>query len=152
MRLATGSLCSNHSTSASNTSTLDLNEEDMKCFRMNLGIAAMLCCGWSGLAQDKPAYLDTSLPPGQRAADLVQRMTLEETASQLVNGARPIPRLNIPAYNWWSESLHGVIDNGVTEFPEPIGLAATFDAPGIYAMATDIGIEGRIKHVQDVRA
>jgi beta-glucosidase len=119
---------------------------------MHLGIAAMLCCGWSGLAQDKPAYLDTSLPPGQRAADLVQRMTLEEKASQLVNGARPIPRLNIPAYNWWSESLHGVIDNGVTEFPEPIGLAATFDAPGIYAMATDIGIEGRIKHVQDVRA
>ena len=64
----------------------------------------------------------------------------------------PIPRLNIPAYNWWSESLHGVIDNGVTEFPEPIGLAATFDSPGVHAMATDIGIEGRIKHVQDVRA
>ncbi len=124
----------------------------MKCFRMHLGVAAILCCGWSASAQQKPAYLDTSLPPEQRAADLVQRMTLEEKASQLVNGARAIPRLNIPAYNWWSEALHGVIDNGVTEFPEPIGLAATFDAPEIHAMATDIGIEGRIKHVQDVRA
>ncbi len=79
-------------------------------------------------------------------------MMLEEKASQLVNGARAIPRLNIPAYNWWSEALHGVIDNGVTEFPEPIGLSATFDVPGIHAMATDIAIEGRIKHVQDVRA
>jgi beta-glucosidase len=119
---------------------------------MHLGLAAILCCGWSGLAQQKPAYLDTSLPPEQRAADLVQRMTLEEKASQLVNGARAIPRLNIPAYNWWSEALHGVIDNGVTEFPEPIGLAATFDVPEIHIMATDIGIEGRIKNVQDVRA
>ena len=42
--------------------------------------------------------------------DLVHRMTLEEKASQLVNDARAIPRLNIPAYNWWSEALHGVID------------------------------------------
>ena len=117
-----------------------------------MAVAAILCCGLSGVAQEKPAYLDTSLPPQQRAADLVQRMTLEEKASQMVNGARAIPRLNIPAYNWWSEALHGVIDNGVTEFPEPIGLAATFDEPGIHAMATDIGIEGRIKHVQDVRA
>ena len=124
----------------------------MKCFRMQLAIAAILCCGLSGVAQEKPAYLDTSLPPQQRAADLVQRMTLEEKASQLVNGARAIPRLNIPAYNWWSEALHGVIDSGVTEFPEPIGLAATFDVPQIHAMATDIGIEGRIKNVQDVRA
>jgi len=99
-----------------------------------------------------PAYLNTSLPPEVRARDLVARMTLEEKASQLVNGAPAIPRLHVAAYNWWSEALHGVIDNGVTEFPEPIGLGATFDVPGIHAMATDIGIEGRIKHVQDVRA
>jgi beta-glucosidase len=124
----------------------------MRCFGMHLGIAAMLCCNWSVQAQQKPAYLDPSLPPEQRAADLVGRMTLEERASQLVNGARAIPRLNIPAYNWWSEALHGVIDNGVAEFSEPIGLGATFDVAGIHAMATDIGIEGRIKHEQDLRA
>ena len=106
------------------------------------------------LAQETstPAYLNTALPPEVRAKDLVSRMTLEEKASQLVNDARAIPRLKVPAYNWWSEALHGVINTGVTEFPEPIGLGATFDVPGIHAMATDIGIEGRIKHVQDVRA
>jgi len=118
-----------------------------------LGIA---CFGaWLGpLAQDapKPAYLDPSLPAEQRAADLVERMTLEEKASQLVNQARAVPRLNIPAYDWWSESLHGVAVNGTTEFPEPIGLGATFDVPAIHQMAIVIGTEGRIKHAQAVRA
>jgi beta-glucosidase len=114
-----------------------------------------VCAGaWLAGAQDsqKPAYLDPSLPPEQRAADLVSRMTLDEKATQLVNQARAIPRLNVPAYDWWSESLHGVSRDGTTEFPEPIGLAATFDAPAIHEMATVIGTEGRIKHVQAVRA
>ncbi len=97
-------------------------------------------------------YMNPRLTPEERAADLVHRMTLEEKATQLVNQARAIPRLNVPAYDWWSEALHGVAVNGTTEFPEPIGLAATFDMPRIHEMATDIGIEGRIKHVQDVRA
>ena len=99
-----------------------------------------------------PAYLNPALPAVERAQDLVSRMTLEEKASQMVNQARAIPRLNVPAYDWWSESLHGVAVNGTTEFPEPIGLAATFDAPAIHQMATDIGVEGRIKHAQDMRA
>ncbi len=98
-----------------------------------------------------PAYLDTSLTPEQRAADLVHRMTLAEKATEMQNNSAAVPRLNIPAYQWWSEALHGVINEGVTEYPEPIGLAATFDAPGIHAMAAQIGIEGRIKHVQNVR-
>ena len=89
----------------------------------------------SGATTEKPAYLNPDLPAEQRAADLVHRMTLEEKATQLVNQARAIPRLNIPAYDWWSESLHGVAVNGTTEFPEPIGLAATFDAPAIHEMA-----------------
>ncbi len=127
-------------------------------WRVAAGLA--VCPGlWMARAQDaqkpaepKPAYLDPSLPPEQRAADLVSRMTLEEKATQLVNQARAIPRLNVPAYDWWSESLHGVLRDGTTEFPEPIGLAATFDAPAIHEMATVIGTEGRIKHVQAVRA
>jgi beta-glucosidase len=99
-----------------------------------------------------PAYLDTSLPPQVRAADLVHRMTLQEKVSQLVNGARAIPRLGVPSYNWWSEALHGVAVNGTTEFPEPVGLGATFDAPGIHEMAHDIGIEARVVHAKAVRA
>src|SRR5579859_2585992 len=106
----------------------------------------------SASSAEKPAYLNPDLPAEQRAADLVHRMTLEEKATQLVNQARAIPRLNIPAYDWWSESLHGVAAKGSTSFPEPIGLAATFDAPAIHEMAIAIGTEGRIHHVQSVRA
>jgi beta-glucosidase len=106
----------------------------------------------SGATTEKPAYLNPDLPAEQRAVDLVHRMTLEEKATQLVNQARAIPRLNIPAYDWWSESLHGVAAKGSTSFPEPIGLAATFDAPAIHEMAIAIGTEGRIHHVQSVRA
>jgi beta-glucosidase len=108
----------------------------------------------TSFAQDTSTlpYMNPKLSPEERAADLVRRMTLEEKASQLVNQARAVPRLNIPSYDWWSEALHGVISDGVTEFPEPIGLAATFDVPGIHEMATAIGIEGRIKHAQHLRA
>ncbi len=104
-------------------------------------------------AQDasKLPYQNTSLSPQERAADLVHRMTLEEKASQLINQARAIPRLGVPAYDWWSEALHGVAVNGTTEFPEPIGLAATFDAPAIHDMANAVGIEGRIKHAEAER-
>lgn len=100
----------------------------------------------------EPPYLNPALPIDQRVNDLLSRMTLEEKASRLVNQARAIPRLNIPAYDWWSESLHGVLTNGTTEFPEPVGLAATFDSPAIHNMAVAISIEGRIKHAQFVRA
>ncbi|HKI11633.1 MAG TPA: glycoside hydrolase family 3 C-terminal domain-containing protein [Candidatus Acidoferrum sp.] len=97
-------------------------------------------------------YLNPALPIEKRVDDLISRMTLSEKASQLVNQARAIPRLQVSAYDWWSESLHGVLLNGTTEFPEPIGLAATFDVPAIHTMAVAISTEGRIKHVQAVRA
>ena len=118
--------------------------------------AAVITCTaavFTAAAQDAPgpAYLDSSLPAEKRAADLVHRMTLDEKASQLLNQARAIPRLNVPAYDWWSEALHGVAVNGTTEFPEPIGLAATFDTAAIHQMAAVIATEGRIKHVQAVR-
>ena len=115
-----------------------------------------LCFGsvpQSAIAQE-PAnlpYLNPQLSPEQRATDLVRRMTLAEKATQMQNNSAAVPRLKIPAYQWWSEALHGVINEGVTEYPEPIGLAATFDAPGIHTMAAQIGIEGRIKHVQNLR-
>lgn len=105
------------------------------------------------LAQDNSnlPYMSPKLSAEARAADLVHRMTLAEKASQMQNNSAAVPRLKIPAYQWWSEALHGVINEGVTEYPEPIGLAATFDAPGIHTMAGQIGIEGRIKHVQNAR-
>ena len=66
--------------------------------------------------------------------------------------APAIPRLGVPAYGWWNESLHGVARAGVaTVFPQAIGLAATFDVPLIGEMAEVIGNEARAKHHQFVR-
>ena len=114
------------------------------------GMALILC---SAIAQDTSnlPFMNTKLSPEERAADLVHRMTLAEKASQLVNQARAIPRLGVPAYDWWSEALHGVVADGTTEFPEPIGLAATFDTPRIHEMATAIAVEGRIVHAQSLK-
>jgi len=121
--------------------------------RIMIALAALLCAnGLLSQNAEHPAYLNTDLPPEQRAADLVHRMTVEEKVSQLVNQSRAVPRLNIPAYDWWSEALHGVQRPGVTEYPEPVGLAATFDPESIHRMAMQIGIEARIKHLQAMRA
>ncbi|PYX33799.1 MAG: hypothetical protein DMG81_20815, partial [Acidobacteria bacterium] len=118
----------------------------------------LVCSVSSSLAQapppsGAPAYLDPNVPRDLRVDDLISRMTLEEKASQLVNQSRAIPRLNVPEYDWWSEALHGVARAGLaTVFPEPIGLAATFDTPLIHDMAVVIGTEARAKHEQAVRA
>ncbi|MBR4458081.1 MAG: glycoside hydrolase family 3 protein, partial [Clostridia bacterium] len=62
------------------------------------------------------------------AEQLVSRMTMEEKASQLRYDAPAIPRLGIPAYNWWNDALHGVARAGTaTVFPQAIALAAVFD-------------------------
>jgi beta-glucosidase len=92
-------------------------------------------------------YLDPTLSPEQRAKDIVARMTLQEEVSQTMNQAAAIPRLGVPNYEWWSEALHGVARNGVaTNFPQSIGLAASFDAPLVRRVADTIGTEGRAKY------
>ena len=125
----------------------------VECILACTGVLLLSSVVPSAVAQDSAnlPYMNPQLSPEQRATDLVRRMTLAEKASEMQNNSAAVPRLNIPAYQWWSEALHGVINQGVTEYPEPIGLAATFDAPGVHTMAGQIGIEGRIKHVQNQR-
>jgi beta-glucosidase len=114
---------------------------------------ALILVHAAGQTAGSAVYLDPSQPIDVRVDDLVRQMTLEEKASQLVNQARAIPRLQVPAYDWWSEALHGVANAGTaTVFPEPIGLAATFDDSLIHEMAIVIGTEARAKHNQAVKA
>lgn len=94
-----------------------------------------------------PGWKDTSLPAEDRARDLVSRMTLEEKTGQMLNAAPAIPRLGIPAYNWWNECLHGVARAGIaTVFPQAIGLAATWNTALVHRVATAISDEARAKH------
>ena len=95
---------------------------------------------------EKIDYRNETLSFEKRAQDLVAKMTLEEKVTQMVYNSPAIPRLGVPAYNWWSEALHGVARAGVaTVFPQAIGLAATFDEKLIYDVAEVISIEARAK-------
>ena len=73
-------------------------------------------------------YQDPSLSPHERAVDIVSRMTLEEKAKVMMDVSEAIPHLGIKTFNWWSEALHGIANMGnVTVYPEPIGMAASFN-------------------------
>lgn len=96
-------------------------------------------CDWSNPATRSFPFCNPKLPVGQRAKDLVSRLTLDEKLAQLVDSAPPIARLGIPAYKWWNEALHGVSNAGrgirfngtipsATSFPQVILTAATFDS------------------------
>jgi beta-glucosidase len=97
-------------------------------------------------------YLNPALKPEERAKDLVSRMTLEEKVGQMQDIAPAIPRLGVPAYNWWNEALHGVARNGfATNFPQSIGLAATWDTALMNRIASTIAVEGRAKYNKAIR-
>src|SRR5437868_3710551 len=127
--------------------------------RLPWAVACLALSAACGFAQDatpqkdaKPLYLDTRAPVEQRVQDLVSRMTLEEKASQMKDVAPGIPRLGIPAYNWWNEGLHGVARAGrATVFPQAIGLAATWDTALMHRVAGIISTEARAKYNDAVR-
>jgi beta-glucosidase len=93
-------------------------------------------------------FQDTSLPMADRVNDLVSQMTLDEKVSQMLNSAPAIPRLGVPAYDWWNEALHGVARADrygfkTTVYPQAIANAATFDKGSVHQMADYIADEGR---------
>ena len=117
--------------------------------------AAALATAGLSLAFSAVSAREPAAAPQQGEADpairmaraIVSRMTLDEKLPQLLNVAPAIPRLGVPAYNWWTESLHGALGPlATTNFPEPIGLAASFDAPLVHDVAGAIGAEVRGLH------
>ena len=92
-------------------------------------------------------WKDTTQSTAVRADDLVHRLSLAEKVQQMRNTAPAIPRLGIPAYNYWSECLHGVGRAGIaTVFPQAIGMAAAWDVPLLHETAGVIATEARAKH------
>lgn len=104
-------------------------------------IVMMLLCGLQTMAQNT---LEQQME--RKAEALIQQMTLDEKIAQMQNAAPAIERLGLKRYNWWSEALHGVARDGrATMFPQPIGLAATFDVGLIHSIGDAISTEGRAK-------
>ncbi len=114
--------------------------------------ASILAAALAHAQTPRPLYQDPTQPPAARAADLVSRMTLEEKAAQMVNTAPAIPRLGVPAYDFWSEGLHGIARSGyATMFPQAIGMAATWDAPLVRRIGETISTEARAKNADALR-
>ncbi|MGH8217276.1 MAG: glycoside hydrolase family 3 C-terminal domain-containing protein [Steroidobacteraceae bacterium] len=124
-----------------------------------IGIALAAAGTAAGAAADRHAALASALATFRnpqlsaqvRADAVISQMTLQEKAAQLGHDAPAIARLGIPAYNWWSEGLHGVARAGIaTVFPQAIGMAATWDVPLMHRTATIIGTEFRAKYAAAV--
>ncbi len=109
------------------------------------------------LPAQKPApevlpFQNASLSTEERVNDLVSRMTLDEKVSQLINTAPAIPRLDVPAYDWWNEGLHGIARSGyATMFPQAIGMAATWDDVLLGQIGITTSIEARAKYNEAIR-
>lgn len=98
-------------------------------------------------AQELLPFRNAQLPIENRVKDLLGRLTLEEKISLLGYRSAAVPRLGIPAYNWWNEALHGVARAGLaTVFPQAIGMAATFNDSLLKTVATVISTEARAKY------
>jgi len=103
-------------------------------------------------AQQYP-FQNPSLSSTERAKDLISRLTLEEKASLMCDQSDAIPRLGIKKFNWWSEALHGYANNdNVTVFPEPIGMAASFDDQLVYKVFNAVSDEARAKYNQWIQS
>ena len=98
------------------------------------------------------AKVDYEAIAWQRADSLVKLLTLEEKAQLTMDVSHPVERLGIKQYNWWNEALHGVARAGLaTVFPQPIGMAASFDTDAVYGVYTVVSDEARAKNAQFVR-
>ena len=97
-------------------------------------------------------YQDTKLTSEERAKDLISRLSLQEKATLMCDQSEAIPRLGIKKFNWWSEALHGLAQsNDVTVFPEPIGMAASFDEKLVYNVFDAVSDEVRAKYNQSMK-
>jgi len=96
-------------------------------------------------------YQNPALPSEERAKDLLSRLTLEEKATLMCDISEAIPRLGIKKFIWWSEALHGYMNSGVTVFPEPVGMAASFNDSLVYRVFDAVSDEGRAKYNEDRR-
>ncbi|WP_255584627.1 xylan 1,4-beta-xylosidase [Zunongwangia sp. SCSIO 43204] len=119
--------------------------------KTSLVFVAFMLIGMLVSAQQKP-YQNPNLSPEERAEDLVNRLTLEEKASLMFDVSEAIPRLGIKKFNWWSEALHGFANNDdVTVFPEPVGMAASFDDKLVYQVFDATSDEVRAKYHEALR-
>lgn len=120
--------------------------------RINFIFIALILTTIFAKGQDMPEYFNPENSIEDRIEDLISKMTLEEKVSQMVYNSPAIDRLDVPAYNWWNEALHGVARSGrATVFPQAIGMGATFDRELIFRVADAISDEARAMYNASIK-
>ncbi|HYE55834.1 MAG TPA: glycoside hydrolase family 3 N-terminal domain-containing protein, partial [Chitinophagaceae bacterium] len=119
----------------------------MRCLTRPVLLLLLSCSSFVLHAQDKYIFRDASQSTDKRISDLIGRLTIEEKISLTGYVSPGVPRLGIPAYNWWNEALHGVARAGLaTVFPQAIAMAATFNDSLMHEVADVISTEARAKY------
>ena len=108
---------------------------------LGFAMAAMLATTVS--AQVTYPFQNPSLSNEERVENLLSLLTPEEKVGLMMNKSQSVDRLGIPSYNWWSEACHGVRQGGYTVYPQPIGLAAAFNAQLVYDVFSQVSDEAR---------
>ena len=112
-------------------------------FVMWMGLASS-CLPLSHVyAQTKYPWQNPDVPIEQRVESLLQMLTPEEKVGLMMNKSVSVDRLGIPSYNWWNEACHGVRQGGYTVYPQPIGMAAAFNAQLFYDVFSQVSDEAR---------
>ena len=116
-------------------------------FKHTIIAPLLVLCQFGLKAQQLLPYQNPKLSSEARARDLVKRLTLKEKVGLMKDVSDPVPRLGIKKFNWWSEALHGYANQGpVTVFPEPIGMAASFDDQKLFNVFDAVSDEARAKN------
>lgn len=115
-------------------------------YKIKIALAFSVLLTLNAWGQKYP-YQNPDLSSEERAKDLISRLTLEEKAGLMCDVSEAVPRLGIKKFNWWSEALHGIAyGKNVTVFPEPIGMAASFDEELVYEVFNAVSDEFRAKY------
>ncbi len=94
-------------------------------------------------AQNKYPWQDPKMPTADRVENLLGMLKPDEKVGLMMNKSASVDRLGIPSYNWWSEACHGVRQGGYTVYPQPIGMAAAFNAQLVYDVFSQVSDEAR---------
>jgi beta-glucosidase len=118
-----------------------------------LSLVMIVAMTVTDLSAQELAFRNPQLSNEERAKDLISRLTLEEKAALMCDVSDAIPRLGIKKFNWWSEALHGLANNNdVTVFPEPIGMAASFNDNLVFKIFDATSDEVRAKYNEAMRS
>ena len=114
--------------------------------RLFISLMAVMAFSMQARTQEttyKYAWQNPKLPRAERVESLLGMLTPEEKVGLMMNKSISVDRLGIPSYNWWSEACHGVRQGGYTVYPQPIGMAAAFNAQLVYDVFSQVSDEAR---------